>query len=72
MSNDTGGRRVRDCMLVGFTTTYAIGVYHYYSCEFEPRSWRGVLDTTLCDKVCFDSLILRRLLFIFMHILLPQ
>ena len=22
------------------------------SCEFEPRSWQGVLDTTLCDKVC--------------------
>ena len=22
------------------------------SCEFEPRSWWGVLDTTLCDKVC--------------------
>jgi hypothetical protein len=22
------------------------------SLEFEPRSWRGVLDTTLCDKVC--------------------
>ena len=20
--------------------------------SFEPRSWRGVLDTTLCDKVC--------------------
>ena len=20
--------------------------------EFERRSWRGVLDTTLCDKVC--------------------
>jgi len=20
--------------------------------EFESRSWRGVLDTTLCDKVC--------------------
>ena len=19
---------------------------------FDPRSWRGVLDTTLCDKVC--------------------
>jgi hypothetical protein len=19
---------------------------------FEPHSWRGVLDTTLCDKVC--------------------
>ena len=24
---------------------------HYY-CEFESRSWRGVLDTTLCDKAC--------------------
>ena len=22
------------------------------SCEFEPCSWRGVLDTTLYDKVC--------------------
>jgi hypothetical protein len=21
-------------------------------CEFEPRSWRGGLDATLCDKVC--------------------
>jgi hypothetical protein len=37
---------------VGFTTTYAISAYHHKSCEFEPRLWRGVLDTTLCDKVC--------------------
>ena len=22
------------------------------SCEFEPCSWRGALDTTLCDNVC--------------------
>ena len=21
-------------------------------CEFDPRSWQGVLDTTLCDKFC--------------------
>ena len=21
-------------------------------CEFEPISWQGLLDTTLCDKVC--------------------
>jgi glutathione peroxidase len=28
------------------TTTYAISAYHHRSCEFEPRSWRGVLDTT--------------------------
>ena len=39
-------------MVVGFTTTYAISSYHHSSCESEPRSWRGVLDTTLCDKVC--------------------
>jgi len=39
-------------MEVGFTTTYAIGVYLHYSCKFEPSSWRGILDTTLCDKVC--------------------
>ena len=33
------------------TTTTTISVYHHWNCEFEPRSWRGVLDTTLCDKV---------------------
>jgi hypothetical protein len=44
-------RRCRDRMVFGFTTTCAIGAYHHWSCEFEPRSWRGVLDTTLCDKV---------------------
>jgi hypothetical protein len=39
-------------MVVGFTTTCAICGYHLLSCEFEPHSWRGVIDTTLCDKVC--------------------
>jgi hypothetical protein len=39
-------------MVVGFTTTCAISAYHHYSCEFEPSSWRGVIDTTLCDQVC--------------------
>jgi hypothetical protein len=34
------------------TCDSAISAYHYYSCEFEPRSWRDVLDTTLCNKVC--------------------
>jgi len=33
-----GGRHGRDRMVVGFITTYAIR--------------RGVLDTTLCNKVC--------------------
>ena len=48
---ELGGRRGRgrDRMLVGFTTTYTISAYHHRSCEFESQ---GVLDTTLCDKVC--------------------
>ena len=40
-------------MIVGFTTTYAISTYHHKCCEFEFRSWRGGLDTTLCDKGCY-------------------
>jgi len=36
------GRRGRDRMVVGFTTTYAISAYHHWSCEFESRSGRGV------------------------------
>ena len=39
-------------MVVRFTTTCVISAYHYLSCEFESSSWRGVLYTTLCDKVC--------------------
>jgi len=46
------GRRGRERMVVGFTTTCAISAYHYWSCEFEPRSRRGEHDTTLCDNVC--------------------
>ena len=46
------GRRGRDRMVVGFTTTYAISAYHHRSFEFKSCSWRGVLDTTLCGKVC--------------------
>ena len=29
-------------MVVGFTTTYAIGAYHHWCCEFDPRLGRGV------------------------------
>jgi hypothetical protein len=46
------GRRGLDSMIVGIITTNAISAYHYSSCEFETCSWRDVLDTTLCDKVC--------------------
>ena len=44
------GRRGREGMEAWFT--YAISVYHHKSCELESRSWRGVFDTKLCDKVC--------------------
>ena len=27
-------------------------LYHQWNSEFERGSWRGVLDTTQCDKVC--------------------
>jgi hypothetical protein len=37
------GHLGRDSMIVGFSTTCAIGVYHHWSCEFESRSWWGVL-----------------------------
>jgi hypothetical protein len=46
------GRRGRDHMVVLSTTTYVIRAYHLKFCEFESCSLRGVLDTTLCDKVC--------------------
>jgi len=43
------GRRGHDRMVVGFTTTCAISIYHHLRFEFESHSWRGVLDTTLRD-----------------------
>ena len=43
------GRRGRDCMIVGFTTTYAISTYHHYHCEFESCS-----GDTLYYKVFSD------------------
>ena len=46
------GRRGRDRMVFGFTTTHATSDYHQQSYQFEPCSWRGVLETTLGDKVC--------------------
>jgi hypothetical protein len=46
------GRRGRDRMLVGFTTICAVSSYNHQSGDFEPRSWREVLDTTLCEQVC--------------------
>ena len=33
---------LRDSMIVGFTTTYAISTYHHWCCEFESLSELGV------------------------------
>jgi hypothetical protein len=44
------GRGGRGRMAVAFTTTCTISTYHHKRCEFESRLWRGVFDTTLCDK----------------------
>ena len=41
-------------MVVGITTTCTISAYHHESCEFEPYSRSGVLDTTVCDKFVRD------------------
>jgi hypothetical protein len=38
-------------MVVGFTTTCAISDYHHWSCEFEPHSLQGVLNTTFGTKL---------------------
>jgi hypothetical protein len=40
------------CMIVGFTTTCAKSAYHHKVVSLNSRSWQGVIDTTLCDKVC--------------------
>jgi len=52
LHRSNNGRRGRDRMIVGITTTYAISAYHHKTCEFECRSCHCVLDTTLCDEVC--------------------
>jgi hypothetical protein len=41
-------------LVVGFTTTCAISDYHHWSCEFEPHSLQGVLDTTFVIKFVSD------------------
>jgi hypothetical protein len=34
----------KGAVVIGFTTTCAIGVYHHLSCEFQPRSILGLLS----------------------------
>ena len=38
----TRGRRDRDRIVVGFTTTYAIDAYHHWCCRFDSQSGWGV------------------------------
>jgi hypothetical protein len=46
------GHLGRDRMVVKFTTTFAIGVYHRLKLWIQIQLRREVLSTTLCDKVC--------------------
>ena len=41
-TNILRGRRARDRMVVGFTSTYTIGACHHWCCGFDCRSGRGV------------------------------
>jgi hypothetical protein len=41
-------------MLAFSLPIYAICANQHKSCEFESHSWRGILDTTLSDKVVSD------------------
>ena len=41
-SSKMGGCHCSNCMVVEFTTTYAISAYHHCCCEFESQSGRGV------------------------------
>jgi hypothetical protein len=59
----SGGRRCRDRVVIGFSTTCGISAYHHNSCEFEPCSWRDILDTTLCNSLsvtCDRSVVFSR------------
>ena len=48
------GRCGHDCLVVRFTTIYAIIASHHLSCEFESYSWKGELNTTVCVKFVND------------------
>ena len=44
--------RGRDHMVAGYTTGHEIKANHQQSYKFKSCSWRGVLGTTSCDKIC--------------------
>jgi hypothetical protein len=46
------GRSGLDRMIVAFTTTCTINAYHHWSCVLQSRARPGIIDTTLCYKVC--------------------
>ena len=47
-------REVMFCFVdIGWILLFKLSFHNYHKYQiYEPRSWRGVLDTTLCDKVC--------------------
>jgi len=43
---------MKHCIVNAFMDSFFLANNYLTKCEFEPRSWQGVLDTTLCDTVC--------------------
>jgi hypothetical protein len=43
---------VKQMSLLQDNSLHVISAYQHWCCEFESNSGWGVLDTTLCDKVC--------------------
>jgi hypothetical protein len=63
-------RRGRDRMVVRFTTTYMqpVPITTKVVHEFKSNWWRGVFDTTLCDKVCQWHLVTLCHLVVYMYV----
>jgi len=66
------GLRGRDRMVVGFTTTCAISAHHHTGCEFEPLSWRCVLDIIWDVCVCILQFLSLSYCTIKSNLLIPQ
>ena len=51
----SGGCHGRDRMAVGLTAAYAISAYHQQRYALEFHSWRGVPETTSCDRGVLET-----------------
>ena len=66
------GRRGRERMVVGFTTTCAISAHYHTRCEFESPSWRCVLDIIWDVRVCILQFLSLSYYTIKSNLMIPQ